>query len=163
MNISKVLESSNVSRFHQVTGMTQQTIAQHSWGVSLLCQHLMPECSKDLILAALTHDCTELVTGDIPAPAKWAYPELKSVLDEIEEITEKEWGINFDLPTYEKRMLKLCDALEGMNYCIQRREVGELEAAIVFGKWANHIVEKFTLSEQEHDMFDNLIFKMSTL
>jgi len=163
MNILKVLESSGVSRFHAVPGLAQQTIAQHSWGVSMLCQYFNPECRKELVLAALTHDCTELVTGDIPATAKWESPELKIILDQIESKTEQEWGIQFTLDEDEKRLLKLCDGLEGMNYCLERRRHGELEASVVFYRWADFIMGKFVLNEKETEFFSTLINKMGNL
>ena len=163
MNISKVLESSGVSRFHAVPGLAQQTIAQHSWGVSMLCQYFNPECRKELVLAALTHDCTELVTGDIPATAKWESPELKVILDQIESKTEQEWGIQFTLDEYEKRLLKLCDGLEGMNYCIERRRQGDLEASVVFYRWADFVMGKFALNDKEIEFMSGLINKMGNL
>lgn len=163
MNIVKVLESSNVSRFHAVTGMTPQTIALHSWGVALLCQHFWPDCSKNLILAALTHDCAELITGDIPGTAKWANPELKVLLDSIEADIEKEWKIDYNLDLVEKRMLKLCDCLEGMNYCLERRKHGELEASVVFGRWSSYISDNFSLNTSQRDFFNGLCNQMGAI
>lgn len=163
MDINKVLQSSGVSRFHAVPGLTPQTIAQHSWGVAILCQHFKPKCRKELVLAALTHDCTEMVTGDIPATAKWQSPELKTILDKIESQTEKEWGIQFELNPEEKRLLKLCDGLEGMNYCLERRKQGELEASVVFYRWSDFIMGKFALSDKETEFLSGLINKMGNL
>ena len=163
MNIDKVLESSNVSRFHAVPGLAPQTIAQHSWGVAMLCQYFNPDCSKDLILAALTHDCTEMVTGDTPATAKWESPELKALLDKIESEVEQEWGIQFSLNILDKRLLKLCDGLEGMNYCLERRKLGELEASVVFYRWSEFIMDKFDLSKKESAYLSSLINKMGAI
>ena len=163
MNISKVLQSSGVGRFHAAPGLSSQTIAQHSWGVTMLCQYFDPECRKELVLAALTHDCTEAVTGDIPATAKWQSPELKTVLDEIEAKVEKEWGIHFELTEQEQRLLKLCDGLEGMNYCLERRRHGEMEASVVFYRWADFIMGKFMLNDTETEFLSELITKMGNL
>lgn len=163
MDINKVLQSSGVSRFHAVPGLAPQTIAQHSWGVAMLCQYFKPKCRKELVLAALTHDCTEMVTGDIPATAKWQSPELKTMLDKIESHTEKEWGIQFELNPEEKRLLKLCDGLEGMNYCLERRKHGELEASVIFYRWSDFIMGKFALNDKETEFLSNLINKMGNL
>lgn len=163
MDISKILQSSGVSRFHAVPGLAPQTIAQHSWGVAMLYQYFEPKCRKELVLAALTHDCTELVTGDIPATAKWQSPELKTILDEIESKTEQEWGIAFELNPEEKRLLKLCDGLEGMNYCIERRRQGDLEASVVFYRWVDFIMGKFVLNDKETEFMSGLINKMGNL
>lgn len=163
MDISKILQSSGVSRFHAVPGLAPQTIAQHSWGVAVLCQYFKPKCRKELILAALTHDCTELVTGDIPSTAKWQSPELKTILDKIESETEQEWGIAFELNPEEKRLLKLCDGLEGMNYCIERRRQGDLEASVVFYRWADFVMGKFVFNDKETEFVSGLITKMGNL
>ena len=164
MNITKVLESSNVERFHSATGVAKQTIAQHSWGVAMLCQYFKPDCSKELILAALTHDCSELETGDIPSTAKWKNPKLKLMLDKIEAKTEEHWGIAYKLSTDENKLLKLCDALEGMNYCIQRRKQGELEASDIFYRWVDFVSDKFIFTnDKEHDFYYSLILEMGDI
>lgn len=160
MDINNILKSSTVSRFHAVPGLTSQTIAQHSWGVAMLCQYFNPNCSKDLILAALTHDCTEMITGDVPATAKWQSKELKAVLNEIERKVEKQWGIQFNLNDEEKRLLKLCDCLEGMNYCLERRKQGELEALEVFNRWYIFVTSTFSLNDKEGEFISNLLKEM---
>jgi len=164
MNIIKVLESSGVMRFHSVPGVTMQSIAEHSWGVALLCQKFMPYCSKDLILTALTHDCAELMTGDVPAPAKWKSHNLKSELDGMEMEVDSKWGIVFDLADYREHvLLKICDALEGMNYCLSRREHGEVGASAPFQAWSNHLLKTFDLSEEQKSFHKILIFRMEKL
>lgn len=163
MKIKDILKSGDVSRFHSNTGISKQPISDHSWGVSLLCQYFNPNCSKELILAALTHDCAEAVTGDTPAPAKWLEPKLKVLLDSIEERVEADWGINFTLSLDEKRLLKLCDGLEGMSYCIKRRSMGELEATAPFYKWAQFIDYNNELSELEEEYYMSLLTQMEEI
>lgn len=139
--ILTILDSGEVERFHQQPRVTKQTIAQHSWRMSMLIQYFNPDCRKELILAALTHDCSEYVTGDSPATIKWHSPILKAELDSIEEKVEKDWGIQFGLTEPEKRLLKFCDVLEGMIYTTDRYESGERRAAFAYDQW-NIFMEK---------------------
>lgn len=172
MDINNVLISGDVERFHQCTGMTKQRNSEHQWGVALLVQHFDKQCRKEVILAALTHDATELVLGDIPAPTKWTIPEIKVLLDKAEENIEVEWGIHFKLSPVEKHLLKLCDMFEGMQYCIKRVKMGERRAAIPFKAWANHIDNKFVpltldrysvLSNVQREFYNNLLNEMHQL
>lgn len=163
MNISKILESANVDRFHAVPNLTGQTIAQHSWGVAMLIQYFAPECRKEVVLAALTHDCAELITGDIPATTKWENPELKFTLSMVEDRIERQWGIKFDLNSEEEKLLKLCDALEGMNYCVERAEMGEVAASKIFWRWQKHVFTNLQMDEKQNSFFSELTSKMEIL
>lgn len=160
MDLRNIFNGGAVERFHIVPGVKTQSVAEHSWGVAVLCQALMPDCSKDLILAAMFHDCAEFVTGDVPAVAKWNHPQLKPILDEIEAEVEAKWGIAIELNPEEKRMLKLCDAFEGMRYCISRRRCGEQGANWPFNKWAKHVKRTFHIGEYELLHFNDLIVEM---
>lgn len=139
MKIKKIMQSGGVERFHSTPGITKQRNSEHQWGVALLCQHFTPDCRKEVILAAMTHDAVELITGDIPSPFKWSNKEIKPLLDKFERQIEKEWGINFELEPAEKFLLKICDMFEGMEYCIKRFKCGEMNAQIPFYAWSNHI------------------------
>jgi 5'-deoxynucleotidase YfbR-like HD superfamily hydrolase len=152
MDIDNVLGSSNVMRWHTVAGVNHQTIAHHSWGVALLCQHFDPRCSKALILAALLHDCAELVTGDIPATAKWRDPKLKHILEKIESEVEVAWGINsnVNLSPPELKLLKLCDWFEGMNYCIEQYHLGSSRALHIFDNWVEYINTNANFNDFEY-------------
>lgn len=160
MKIHNILCSSDVTRYHTAPLISAQSIAHHAWSVSILCQYLSPNCSKNLILAALTHDCAEAVSGDIPAPAKWKYSELKKISDEIEAEISAEWGINFNLTDDEKRTLKICDGLEVMLYLTKRYNFGEIDARIKFYKQADHMMQTFDLVGSEKQLFEEIVDAM---
>ena len=140
MNIRKVLQSGNVVRFHNSIGMDKQKNSEHEWEVALILQYIYPQCSKELLLAALTHDAAEYYTGDIPFPIKQASPELKSVLDKLEHHWEEQNGVHFDLQVEEAYFLKLADTLSGMWYCIQQVKEGKINAKRPFRKWRKFII-----------------------
>lgn len=83
MNINTILNSGDVVRFHNHAGIDKQRNSEHQWGVALIVEHIYPNASKALILAALTHDCAEYYTGDVPFPVKKDCPELSAVLHRI--------------------------------------------------------------------------------
>lgn len=139
MEIHDVLKSGDVERFHNAVGISKQLNSSHSWGVALLCQYFDPNCSKELILAAIVHDCAEFKTGDLPAPVKWKYPEIRDIFHKYEKEVLEKMGIKITLTPEETALLKTCDRLEGMRYCVARMEMGEHGAIRPFFKWYNFL------------------------
>jgi len=150
MNIRKVLQSGDVVRFHNSIGMDKQKNSEHEWEVALILQYIYPQCSKELLLAALTHDSAEYYTGDIPFPIKQASPELKSVLDGLERKWEQDNGVHFDLSPEEAYFLKLADTLSGMWYCIQQVREGKINAKRPFRKWRKFIINVMYGYDEPH-------------
>ena len=68
-------------------------------------------------MAALYHDVPELILGDIPATAKWDYPELHQAFERAEKKVMDDLGLNFVLTAEEKNRLKMADMLELIMYC----------------------------------------------
>lgn len=161
MDIENILLSGYVERFHATPGITKPQLNGHQWGVAVLCRYIHPEASADMLFAALTHDCTEMVTGDTPAIAKWASPELKRHLDALEQEQEVLWGITPNISAEEKAILKVCDCLEGMHYCLYRYKCGELMAKEPFYKWAEYLLTfKQVMSAQATELYNSLIEQM---
>lgn len=163
MNVHKVLASAHVERYHTRIHVKNQTLDRHLWGVSVLVQYFDPTCRKELILAALTHDCSELATGDTPAPVKWLNPELKAVLDTIEYRTNVDWGIHYELSLDETTLLKVCDYIEGMLYCYHRVICGELTAAIPFHKYYTYLVSNTGLSGKQQEFLNPILTRMAEI
>jgi len=80
MRIQDVMRASSVKRWHTVSTIRQQTLAEHSFNVCMLAKQMadmigMPAQRKALLLEmALVHDLDEVFTGDIPTPAKEQQP-----------------------------------------------------------------------------------------
>ena len=68
-------------------------------------------------MAALYHDVPEIILGDIPATAKWDYPELHQAFERAEKKVMDDLGLNFVLTAEEKNRLKMADMLELVMYC----------------------------------------------
>ena len=117
-NIETIYDAQFINRYHTVPlGGLRQTVGAHSYAVVVLLDQLWDNCSKNLLLSALYHDVPEIVLGDIPATAKWEYPEIKKVFKKAEDKVAKDLGINFVLTERETNRLKMADMLELVMYC----------------------------------------------
>jgi|TARA_R100000544_G_C2226599_1_gene61179 hypothetical protein len=116
--IETIYDAQFINRYHTVPlGGLRQTVGAHSYAVVVLLDQLWDNCSKNLLLSALYHDVPEIVLGDIPATAKWEYPELKKAFKKAEDKVSKELGIEFVLTPKELNRLKMADMLELVMYC----------------------------------------------
>ena len=59
----------------------------------------------------------EIVLGDIPATAKWSYPDVQKVFKKAEQKVMKDLDIDFVLTDRELNRLKMADMLELVMYC----------------------------------------------
>ena len=116
--IETIYDAQFINRYHTVPlGGLRQTVGAHSYAVVVLLDQLWNNCSKNLLLSALYHDVPEIVLGDVPATAKWEYPEIKEAFKKAEDKVAKHLGINFVLTKREINRLKMADMLELVMYC----------------------------------------------
>lgn len=117
-------EAGGVKRFHTTPIHGENLISAHSWGVTVLILGLNPNCSKELLKAAIYHDIAEHYTGDVPWPAKARWIDLKLALDEVEHELENWLEIKTSLTAEELWWLKGADLLELALFAYQQREMG---------------------------------------
>ena len=85
------------------------TTASHQWRCAMLLMMLHPLPSAHLLGCVLTHDVPEIVTGDIPAPAKIG------VMGEVLAVSDAQVAESFGLPIptdKDTRWLALVDRLD---------------------------------------------------
>lgn len=150
----KILESSGIIRFHSCSRMRKQNLSEHMWKVAIISQYLMPSITAEGLLYALTHDCGEIITGDIPATCKWDYPELKNCLSDIEETFKP-----FLCTPAEEIIIKIADYLEGMLFCALSYNDGCKEALVIYRRWEN----KFLPFMAKHDLSEELLTKIGII
>lgn len=91
---------------------TNDRIGGHSGRMGVLALHYWPDCSRDLLVACLTHDLGEYMTADVPAPAKRA-SGFREQLDRMEADALALMGTDFpDLDTTDIARLKFLDRLD---------------------------------------------------
>lgn len=73
LNIQDILRAQNVQRWNIVQTANKQSLAEHTFNVTMIARALCVEMKVNdtlVIKMALEHDLDEVKTGDIPAPAK---------------------------------------------------------------------------------------------
>jgi hypothetical protein len=115
----------NVRRYHQYTTLETDTVGKHSCGVALFINLISPACSKDVLLAAVSHDLGEWVLGDIPAPTKRHLPdEARALLDSIEDVALAQHGYENALSPMDHLLLKVADYCDGLRFTIEEAARG---------------------------------------
>lgn len=132
-----------VKRFHTWPTIKEQTVAAHTWGV-LAILYAICKPSSDLVRRAVFHDVVEYDTGDIPSTFKWAFPDVKILLDEVEKAIEERLGLDLpELSKEEQDLLKFADLCEMLWWAYEERCLGNLNADIVFTRVVRVINDRF--------------------
>lgn len=140
-------------RYHTVRTVKSQDIAAHSFGVAWLCELLMNgEASKNLIMAALSHDLAEHVIGDIPSPSKRALGLSERFREEEMKALDSARLANYldDLTEGEELTLQLADILDGLIFCIKERRLGNVNVSLPYERfhgYAFEVIAKVQLTE----------------
>ncbi len=140
-NLFNMIRGGAIKRYHTLETIGEQSVASHSWGVAMILQYLEPNVSKEAILRALTHDVAELFTGDIPAPVKWANPDLVEVLKRIEDKYENDIGIGYQLKPEEVKLGKQADMFELLVFCVRQRRLGNTNMNEVFSNGVEYLAD----------------------
>lgn len=135
----------NVRRYHQHPTLETDTVGKHSCGVALFVNLIDPSARKQVLLHALYHDLGEWVLGDIPAPTKRLLsPAAKDEIDRIEDealATHGFYGGELDKSEY--HLLKLCDYLDGLAFCIEETNRGNVSMAPIRDKYLDYLYGLF--------------------
>lgn len=135
-----LLKGGNTRRYHTMRTVTENTVAEHSWGVAAMVYVMSAGlCSADVLMASLTHDVAEVFVGDIPSPTKRALgigDELGAYEDEVLSTA----SFSFNLTEQEQRWLKLADYFDGMMFCIRERTLGNLGIRIVWERFREYVL-----------------------
>lgn len=117
-------DAGNVRRYHTQRTLRAQTVAEHSFGVCMLIRQVWPDCSRNLLFAAMHHDLPELMTGDIPAPAKRAHPQMDAYLEEFEASLHPLYFNTEYMSAEELATLKWADTMELVLWCLEEWRMG---------------------------------------
>ena len=116
-------DAAAVKRYHTVRTLREQSVGAHTFGLMQLLNQVYPTARKEVFLAAMHHDLPELVTGDIPAPVKRQIPRMAVLLGEAERGTAPLYQ-DFDLNGFEEAVLKWCDLMELVLWCLEELQLG---------------------------------------
>lgn len=134
-------DGANIKRFHTARTLRQQSVGEHSHGVAMIIHAIAPSVRKELIIAALTHDLSEIVTGDTPAPVKWAHPLIAKALDSVELSFFNEMRLRIDLNPVEVHLLKWADMFELLLWAYEETLMGNKYAELLIDRAAEYLEE----------------------
>jgi 5'-deoxynucleotidase len=119
MNLRQKLRASHIKRWHIVETTKQQSVAEHSFNVWLICEEMSAilkfDPSTRLIVAeyALHHDLPEVFIGDLPTSMKNIYRNSRSEIDELTESLDPKSTTNNRVAN---NVVKLADNLEAAMF-----------------------------------------------
>lgn len=147
-----IYAGAQTKRYHTADTLTDQTVGAHSFGVAWLVVALLPNASRHLLLAAMSHDLAEHRVGDVSSPTKRKYPALKHLVDTAESELLDYYGLNYEaeLTTEERRVLKLADNMDGMMFCVRERKMGSRAVCPIYENYFTYTNELF-IGEVLHD------------
>lgn len=138
----------NIYRWGLMRNTKQESLSEHSFEVAVVAHALCvignTRLNKNydqnfVAVAALYHDTSEIITGDMPTPVKYFNEEIKTTYKKIETLAEK--SLTDMLPddmkeTYcalytpdseSKKIIKAADKISALIKCVQEINMGNKE------------------------------------
>jgi 5'-nucleotidase len=118
----------------QTVGEHAFSVAQHSVVVEEIVAHIQPDVEPRWRLAALLHDASEYVIGDMISPFKAALGVDYKVFEErLENAIHVRFGIPAKTPTAIKKLIKQADRACAFFEATQLAGFSHAEALEIFG------------------------------
>ncbi len=139
-----------IQRWGLMHNTRTENLSEHTLEVAYLTHALLTLYNKTAetpldvgkaVTIALYHDCSEIITGDLPTPVKYYNPEIKAAYKELEVTSAKKLlqllpeelvgdyaGIL--LPEEDPmmmRLIKAADRLSALIKCLEEKKQGNLE------------------------------------
>lgn len=137
-----------INRWGLMRNTRSENLCEHSLEVAFIA-HALAIISKNRLdnnispdsvaVAAMFHDTTEIITGDMPTPIKYYNPEIKEAYKKIEEVAENELVSMlpddfkadivsaYQMDEHTKRLVKAADKLSALIKCIEELNMGNKE------------------------------------
>ena len=161
----------NIIRWGLMRNTRSENLSEHSLEVAQIAHALAIINKKRLggdadpnfvSVAALYHDTSEIITGDLPTPIKYYNEEIKKAYKQIEGNAERqlmdmlpddfkeEFTTIYNPDPLTERLIKSADKLSALIKCIEETEMGNKEF-----KEAKKSIEKSVkeLNMKEADIF----------
>lgn len=126
---------SRVARWNgQTTGEHAFSVAQHSVVVEEIARVLQPTASKEWLLAALLHDASEYVVGDMISPFKNALGvDYRAFEDKLMQAIHIRFGLPAVITPQMKKFIKRADKVSAYLEATQIAGFSEVESRKIFG------------------------------
>lgn len=140
-----------IERWALMRNAQKENISEHSLEVSMLAHGLAVISNKRLgnslnaeraALLGLYHDTTEIITGDLPTPIKYANPDIMQAYQELEQVSAHKLlsmlpedirceyeSLYFkkEEDTYLWKLVKAADKLSALIKCMEEEKAGNKE------------------------------------
>ena len=127
---------SRVARWNgQTIGEHAFSVAEHSVLVEQICQKLQPDTPVDWLMAALLHDASEYVVGDMISPFKNALGvDYRHFEDKLQQAIHIRFGIPAAISPQLKKFIKQADKISAWLEATQIAGFDHSESDQIFGK-----------------------------
>ncbi len=129
-----------INRWGLMRNARQENLSEHTLEVAYIAHALAlmsgMEPSK-AVFCALYHDCSEIITGDLPTPIKYDNPEIRNSYRQIEqtaakrllsslpdELAQKYMPCFFEEDEQVRKIVKAADKLSALMKCIEEIQMG---------------------------------------
>ncbi len=139
-----------INRWALMRNSMNENLSEHSLETAYIAHALAVISNKRLgnevdvsgvVLRALYHDCSEILTGDLPTPVKYNNPEIKKAYKELEKLAnekllkllpedmreEYEGYFEESADLKERELLWAADKLSAVIKCLQEESAGNRE------------------------------------
>jgi hypothetical protein len=118
----------------QTTGENAFSVAQHSFVVEEIAAHIRPGLAARWRLAALLHDASEYVIGDMISPFKSALGlDYRTFEERLETAINLRFGLPAHVPAEIKTLIKTADRASAFFEATQIAGFGHAESLRLFG------------------------------
>ena len=138
----------NINRWGLMRNTRSENLSEHTLEVAFIAHALALIGNKRLAknfdadrvaVAAMFHDTSEIITGDMPTPIKYYNPEIKEAYKKIESIAEEQLidmlpaDLKEDFADYFKpdddiaALIKAADKISALIKCIEEIKMGNME------------------------------------
>ena len=162
-----------IKRWSLMKSVTDENIAEHSAQVAQIAHALAliknrmfgGALDPDRIAsAALYHETSEVLTGDLPTPIKYYNPEIRRSYKDIEKIAndklismlpealQADYRELIEIPSdsYEHRLIKAADKISAYIKCIEEMRSGNREFAKAEATLKKEVESYFDLDEVKY-------------
>ena len=168
-----------IRRWSLMKSVSDENVAEHSAQVAQIAHALAiiknrifgGELNVDRITsAALYHEASEVLTGDLPTPIKYYNPEIRKAYKDIESVANDkllsmlpeelrtDYARLIEVPSdsYEHALIKAADKISAYIKCIEELKSGNREFAKAEATLKKEVESFFYLDEVKY-FFDNFI------
>lgn len=133
--IIKEYSMKKLIRYNNKNRITDEDIAQHSYFVSLFCLKIFSKLDLDLetkykiLVKSILHDTSEIELSDIPYDIKKNHPEIKKIMESLEnEYYKENWKEYLDIVNDDNKIVeyivKLADVYSVRQYSLNEITLG---------------------------------------